>query len=88
MEGDKEFSTLDEVLEMLDRTTKRLQKILEESKEMAAKQTPFYEQVLLSNEASEAQKVKALLGKAFELDRLERLPAQVGLLYTRSLFWN
>ena len=86
MEGDKEFSTLDEVLEMLDRTTKRVQKNLEESKEMAAKQTPVYEQVLLSNEASEAQKVKALLGKAFELDRLERLSAQLSLLYTLQIF--
>ena len=77
---------MDEVLEMLDRTTKRVQKTLEESKEMAAKQTPVYEQILLSNEASEAQKVKALFGKAFELDRLERLSAQLSLLYTLQIF--
>ena len=77
---------LDEVLEMLDRTTKRTQKVLEESKEMAAKQTPVYEQVLLSAEASEAQKVKALFGKAFELDRLERLSAQLSLLYMLQIF--
>jgi hypothetical protein len=77
---------LDEVLEMLDRTTKRTQKILEDSKEMAAKQTPVYEQVLLSAEASEAQKVKALFGKTFELDRLERLSAQLGLLYMLQIF--
>ena len=77
---------MDEVLEMLDRTTKRVQKTLEESKETAAKQTPVYEQILLSNEASEAQKVKALFGKAFELDRLERLSAQLSLLYTLQIF--
>src|SRR4030043_2115060 len=71
---------------MLDRTTKRVQKTLEESKETAAKQTPVYEQILLSNEASEAQKVKALFGKAFELDRLERLSAQLSLLYTLQIF--
>src|SRR3972149_10599510 len=71
---------------MLDRTTKRVQKTLEESKEMAAKQTPVYEQILLSKEASEAQKVKALFGKAFELDRLERLSAQLTLLYTLQIF--
>ena len=71
---------------MLDRTAKRVQKVLEDNKEMAAKQTPIYEQVLLSNEASEAQKVKALFGKAFELDRLERLSAQLGLLYTLQIF--
>ena len=77
---------MDEVLDMLDRTAKRIQKSLEEGKEMAAKQNPIYEQVLLSNEASEAQKVKALLGKAFELDRLERLSAQLSLLYTLQIF--
>ncbi len=71
---------------MLDRTAKRVQKVLEDNKEMAAKQTPIYEQVLLSNEASEAQKVKALFGKAFELDRLERLSAQLSLLYTLQIF--
>src|SRR4030066_1748918 len=77
---------LDEVLDMLDRTTKRVQKSLEESKELAAKQNPVYEQVLRSNEASEVQKVKALFGKAFELDRLERLSAQLSLLYTLQIF--
>lgn len=77
---------LDEVLEMLDKTTKRIQQVFEESKEMASKQTAFYEQILLSKEASEAQKVKALIGKTFELDRLERLSAQLSLLYTLQIF--
>jgi hypothetical protein len=77
---------LDEVLEMLDKTAKKVQKALEESKESALKQTPVYEQVLLSKEASEVQRVKALFGKAFELDRLERLSAQLSLLYTLQIF--
>ncbi len=77
---------MDEILEMLDRTTKRIQKVLEENKESIAKQTPVYEQVLLSNETSEAQKVKALFGKAFELDRLERLSDQLSLLYMMQIF--
>lgn len=77
---------MDEILEMLDRTTRRTQKVLEESKEMATKQTPVYEQVLLSSETSEAQKVKAMFGKAFELDRLERLSAQLSLLYMLQIF--
>ncbi len=77
---------MDEVLEMLDRTAKRIQKTLEENKELASKQTPIYEQTLLSKDASEAQKVKALFGKAFELDRLERLSAQLSLLYTLQIF--
>ncbi len=77
---------MDEVLEILDRTAKRVQKILEESKENATRQAPVYEQILLSNEASEAQKVKALFGKAFELDRLERLSDQLSLLYLMQIF--
>ncbi len=77
---------LDEVLEMLDRTSKRVQKTLEECKEECAKQTPIYEEILLSKDASEAQKVKALLGKAFKLDRLERLSSQLSLLYTLQIF--
>jgi hypothetical protein len=86
MERDKELIPLDEVLDMLDRTTRRIQKVLEENKETAAKQTPVYEQVLLSTEASEAQKVKALFGKAFELDRLERLSDQLTMLYMLKIF--
>jgi hypothetical protein len=77
---------LDEVLEMLDKTTKRFQQVFEESREMASKQTAIYEKILLSKEASEAQKVKALIGKTFELDRLERLSAQLSLLYTLQIF--
>ncbi len=82
----KRDARLDEVLEMLDKTTKRIQQVFEESKETAAKQTAAYEQVMLSKEASEAQKVRALVGKAFELDRLERLSSQLSLLYTLQIF--
>lgn len=77
---------MDEVLDMLDRTAKKVQKTLEENKELAAKQTPIYEKTMLSKDASEAQKVKALFGRAFELDRLERLSAQLSLLYTLQIF--
>ena len=45
--------------------------------------------MLLSKKASEAHKVKAFLEKAFELERLERLSAQLrSFLYTCNLFWN
>lgn len=77
---------MDEVLEMLDRTAKRIQKTLEENKELSAKQTATYEKTLLSKDASEVQKVKAMFGKAFELDRLEQLSAQLSLLYTLQIF--
>jgi len=82
----KRDARLDEVLEMLDKTTKRIQQVFEESKETAVKQTAAYEQTLLLKEASEAQKVRALIGKAFELERLERLSSQLSLLYTLQIF--
>jgi hypothetical protein len=82
----KRDARLDEVLEMLDKTTKRIQQVFEESKETAIKQTAAYEQTLLLKEASEAQKVRALIGKAFELERLERLSSQLSLLYTLQIF--
>jgi len=77
---------LDEVLEMLDRTTKRIQKALEENKTKAAKQTAAYDKILQSEENSEGQKVKALIGKTVELDRLERLSSQLSLLYALQIF--
>jgi hypothetical protein len=77
---------LDEVLEMLDRTAKRIQKTLEENKKTAAKQVTAYEKMLQSKEASEEQKAAALMGKTLELDRLERLASQLSLLYALQIF--
>ena len=77
---------MDEVLEMLDKTAKRIQKALDESKEAAAKQTTAYEKILQSKEASEEQKIRAFIGKTLELDRLERLSSQLSLLYTLQIF--
>jgi hypothetical protein len=77
---------LDEVLEMLDRTTKRIQKALEENKIKAAKQTATYDKILQSEKTSEGQKTKALIGKTVELDRLERLSSQLSLLYALQIF--
>lgn len=77
---------MDEVLEMLDKTAKRIQKIIDEGKETASKQTANYEQILLSKSASEDQKIKAFMGRAFEFDRLERLSSQLSLLYMLQIF--
>lgn len=77
---------MDEVLELLDKTAKRIQKSLDESKEAASKQTTAYEQILKSKEASEEQKIRAFIGKTLELDRLERLSSQLSLLYTLQIF--
>ena len=84
--GKRGFTGLDEVLEMLDKTAKRFQKVLDESKEASAKQITAYEQILQSKDASEEQKVKAVMGKALELDRMERLSSQLSLLYTLQIF--
>ena len=42
--------------------------------------------MLQSKDASEEQKVKAFMGKALELDRLERLSSQLSLLYALQIF--
>jgi len=77
---------LDEVLEMLDKITKRTQRVLDESKEISCKQIVAYENLLKSEESSEEQKIKAFVGKTLELDRLERLSSQLSLLYTLQIF--
>ena len=77
---------LDEVLEMLDKTAKRVQKVVDETKEATAKQTAIYEQLLASPQASQEQKLKAFIGKTLDLDRLERLNSQLSLLYSLQIF--
>ena len=77
---------MDEVLDMLDRTAKRVQKVVDETKEATAKQTAIYEGLLVSPLASQEQKLRAFIGKTLELDRLERLTSQLSLLYTLQIF--
>ena len=77
---------LDEILEMLDKTAKRIQKDADETKEATAKQTAIYEGLLVSPLASQEQKLRAFVGKTLELDRLERLNSQLSLLYTLQIF--
>lgn len=77
---------LDEVLELLERTTKRTQKVFEECKETASRQTIAYEQVLQAKDATEEQKIKAFIGRMISYDRLDRLSAQLSLMYTLQIF--
>ncbi len=77
---------MDEILEMLDKTAKRIQKVVDETKEATAKQTAVYEGLLVSPLASQEQRLKAFIGKTLELDRLERLNSQLSLLYTLQIF--
>jgi hypothetical protein len=83
---EREDLGLDEVLDMLEKTSKRIQKALDEGKESATKQTEAYEQMLRSKDVSEEQKLKAFIGRALEFDRLERLSSQLSLLYTLQIF--
>ena len=77
---------MDEVLEMMEKTAKRIQKVLDESKEAASKQKAVYEQILQSKDASEEQRFKAFMGRTLELDHLESLSSQLSLLYTLQIF--
>ena len=77
---------LDEVLELLEKTTKRAQKIFEESKETAQRQTSAYEQILQMKETTEEQRLKAFMGRMVAYDRLDRLSSQLSLLYTLQIF--
>ena len=77
---------MDEVLELLDKTTKRTQKIFEETKDIASKQTLAYEHVLQAKESTDEQKLKAYLGRMMAYDRLDRLSSQLSLLYTLQIF--
>ncbi|MDR1992618.1 MAG: hypothetical protein LBQ98_03840 [Nitrososphaerota archaeon] len=77
---------MDEVLELLDKTVKRVQKTADETKETIRKQTAHYEQLQQQPEATQEQKIKAFLRKTIQLDRIERLNSQLSLLYTLQIF--
>ena len=77
---------MDEVLEMLDRTAKRVQKTVDETKEASVRQAAVYEQLLCSPEASQEQKIKAFIRKTLELERLEQMNSQLTLLYSLQIF--
>ncbi|MGD0995489.1 MAG: hypothetical protein ABR909_08210 [Candidatus Bathyarchaeia archaeon] len=77
---------MDEVLDMLDKTAKRIQKVADETKEATWKQSAVYDQVMQSPEASQEQKIKAFIRKTRYLDQLEALNSQLSLLYTLQIF--
>ena len=78
--------TLDEILELLEKTTKRTQKNFEDSKESAQRQTSAYEQILQMKDATQEQRLKAFMGRMLAYDRLDRLSSQLSLLYTLQIF--
>ena len=77
---------MDEVLDLLDKTAKRIQKAADETKEVTRKQSTLYDQIMQSPEASQEQKIKAFIRKTRYLDQLEALNSQLSLLYTLQIF--
>jgi hypothetical protein len=77
---------LDEVLEMLDRITKRLQNLVEETKATANKQAATYATVLQQPNVTEEQKLKIFVARNMELDRIDRYTSQLSLLYALQIF--
>ena len=77
---------MDEVLELLDKTTKRTQRVFEESKETASRQTTAYEKILQSKDTNEEQRLKAFMGRMMAYDRLDRISGQLSILYTLQIF--
>jgi gas vesicle protein len=77
---------LDEVLELLDKTSKRIQKVVDETKEDTWRQSAVYERIMQSPDSTDEQKIKAFIKKARTLDQLEGLNSQLSLLYTLQIF--
>lgn len=80
------FRKLDEILNLLEKATKRAQSALDKNKSSASVQIEVYEKVLKSKESSEAERVKATLGRMIQYDRLEGLSSQLSLLYILQMF--
>ncbi len=78
--------TLDEILELLEKTTKRTQKNLDDSKESAQRQSAAYEQILQNQDATQEQRLRSFMGRMIAYDRMDRLSAQLSLLYTLQIF--
>ncbi|MCW4029957.1 MAG: hypothetical protein NWE92_09980 [Candidatus Bathyarchaeota archaeon] len=77
---------MDEVLEMLDRTAKRIQKTVDDAKDANVKHSVIFDQLLSSTDASQEQKMRAFVRKTVELERLEWLNSQLTLLYSLQIF--
>jgi len=71
---------------MLEKSSKKLQNLLEETKETANKKSATYAQILQSTQATEEQKIKVFIARNLELDRIDRLSSQLSLLYALQIF--
>jgi len=71
---------------LLEKATKRAQKAFDETKLSASERISAYETVLKSKPSSEVERVRAMLGRTIEYDRMERLSSQLSLLYILQMF--
>ncbi len=77
---------MDEVLELFDKTAKRVQKLADETKAASIKQSSLYEELARSPDATQEDRMKAFMRKTLELERLERLNSQLSLLFALQIF--
>ena len=77
---------MDEVLDIFDKTVKRIQKAVEETKEATWKQAALYDQVMQSPQATQDQKIREFIKKTRYLDELENLNSQLSMLYALQIF--
>ena len=77
---------MDEILEILKKTSSRTQKLFDENKDPSLKRIENYDKVLKQEHSSETQKTLASLMKKLEYDRLEHLSSQLSLLYILQMF--
>ena len=77
---------MDEVLEIFDKTVKRIQKAVEETKEATWKQAALYDKVMQSPQATQDQKIREFIKKTRYLDELENLNSQLSMLYALQIF--
>ena len=77
---------MDEILEILRKTTTKMQKLFDEIKDSTSKRMEDYEKTVRSQEASDVRKVEVSLMKRLDYDRMERLSSQLSLLYILQIF--
>jgi hypothetical protein len=77
---------MDEILEILKKTTVRTQKLFDDTKGSTSKRLENCDIVIRSEDASENRRAEASLMKRLEYDRLERLSSQLSLLYVLQIF--
>ncbi len=77
---------MDEILEILRKTTTKMQKLFDEIKVSTSKRMDNYEKTIKPQEASDVRRIEASLVKRLDYDRLERLSSQLSLLYILQIF--